>query len=271
MTDSKQDKNNDSTNEKRRKVLKTASLASGVVATSSQWHKPVLNAVFLPAHAQTSDVTPPPSTPTILAGSSGGIPGVVNTNGGADVEGIASRVLDSLIPAAHAAVGTNPSGIWRGLVNDVEDYQHCVNLTLPAGESSPTTVDVSLEGPAIYYGFSSYSGSSYYFDNSANLSGTSSAIPLTENAGNFEFSTIINGIEVCGSIDSTLTSASGALLIQSSIGDVSVVDGNNDSDAGYGGAFDSASFGLSGYGAYWSSSEGDSCTPGAGYAGAQLT
>ena len=37
----------------RRRILK-ASLASGVVLSSTQWAKPIVNAVMLPAHAQTS-------------------------------------------------------------------------------------------------------------------------------------------------------------------------------------------------------------------------
>ena len=41
----------------RRRALKTA-LATGVVLSSTQWLKPVINAVVLPAHAQTSDVSP---------------------------------------------------------------------------------------------------------------------------------------------------------------------------------------------------------------------
>jgi len=256
-------------NQKRRKILKTAGVAGGVAA-ASQWHKPALDAVLLPAHAQTSV-----AGPTVLVGSTDGLQNVVDTNQAFGVGGIASRVLDGLIPAANAGIpssGGNPISIWRGLVNDVEDYQHCVNLTLPAGEATPTSVDVSLEGPTVYYDFSSYDGGgAYFFDQSVNLSGMSAATPLVENGGNFEFSTIINGIEVSGSIDSTLSSASGALILQSRIGDVDFSGGDNDQNAGYGGAFRSDGAGESGYGAYWASSEGGSCTIGAGYSGAQIT
>ena len=269
MTDSLHDKTNKPTNQKRRKVLKTAGVAGGVIA-AAQWHKPALDTILLPAHAQTSV-----AGPTTLVGSSAGVPSVVNANQDNSVDSIASRVLDGIIPAANAGIasaGGNPISIWRGLVNDVEDYQHCVNLTLPAGETSPTSVDVSLEGPTIYYDFSSYdSAGGYYFDQSVNFSGMSTATPLVENGGNFEFSTIINGIEISGSIDSTLSSASGALILQSRIGDVDFAGGNNDQDAGYGGAFRSDGAGESGYGAYWASGEGSSCTVGAGYSGAQIT
>lgn len=40
--------------EDRRLVLK-ASLATGTILSSAQWAKPIINAVVLPAHAQTSD------------------------------------------------------------------------------------------------------------------------------------------------------------------------------------------------------------------------
>lgn len=43
--------------EDRRRVLK-ASVAAGVVLSSTQWAKPIVNAVMLPAHAQTSEVCP---------------------------------------------------------------------------------------------------------------------------------------------------------------------------------------------------------------------
>jgi len=39
------------TNEKRRKVLKTAGVAT---VAAGAWQKPVLNSVITPAHAQTS-------------------------------------------------------------------------------------------------------------------------------------------------------------------------------------------------------------------------
>jgi len=264
MTDSKQGKQT-TTNEKRRKVLKTAGVAGGVVATGAHWHKPILDAVLLPAHAQTSMAPPPAPTATVLTGGSSTAAPITHTSENNSVESIASRVMNSLIPEAHAEVDQTPGGIWRGLVGEVEDYQHCVSLTLPAGESAPTSVDVSLEGPTVYYDYQSYSGSPavYYYSYTANFTGTSMATPLTENAGNFEFSTIINGVEVCGSIDATLTTASGALILDSSVGSVS-----NNTPAPVGSV--AQSFGDSGYGAYWSTGGQGSCTPGAGESDAQL-
>ena len=42
----------------RRRVFK-ASLATGAVLSSSQWSKPLINAIVLPAHAQTSNMLNP--------------------------------------------------------------------------------------------------------------------------------------------------------------------------------------------------------------------
>lgn len=85
----------------------------------------------------------------------------------------------------------------------------------------------------------------------ANLSRTSLAAHVAESASNLEFSTSINGVEVCGSTDSSLSSASNALLVQSSI-----VKANFEGrDNGYSASFTSVGNGLSGYSACWSAGE----------------
>jgi len=267
MSDSKQGKQNASTNEKRRKVLKTAGIAGGVAATGAHWHKPVLDAMLLPAHAQTSMTAP--VAPVLTGGSSSAAP-IVNALDSGNVESIASRVLDSVIPKANAGVAaaapkTPRNGIWRGLVGEVDDYQHCVSLTLPAGEETPTSVDVTLEGPTVYYDFSFYQGSptvNYYYY-STNFSGTSMATPLMENGDSFEFSTVINGVEVCGSIDATLTTASGALILESEVGSTFNPNSPRVSST-------AQTFGGQGYGAYWSVGGDGACTPGAGLSDAGI-
>ncbi len=257
MSDSKQGKQNASTNEKRRKVLKTAGIAGGVAATGAHWHKPVLDAMLLPAHAQMSMAAP------VLTGGSSSTAPIVNALDSGNVESIASRVLNSVVPQAHAGLDpankTPRAGIWRGLVGEVDDYQHCVSLTLPAGEDTPTSVDVTLEGPTVYYDYSYYEGSppvNYYYY-STNFSGTSMATPLMEIGDRFEFSTVINGVEVCGSIDATLTTASGALILESDVGSTFNPNSPRVSST-------AQTFGGEGYGAYWSVGGEGSCTPGAG-------
>ena len=269
---------NDVANKKRRKVLKTAGVAGGAIA-ASQWHKPVLDSVVTPAHAQTTtgmddddnmgdmgdDDMPMPTT---LLGATSGLPSHTAFNNQIDSKaGIASKVVDSLIPEAHAgnvapSIGEDPDLIWRGLVNDVEQYQHCIELTLPA-EEPPTTVDINFTGPDVYYDYDFYNGT-YYYDNIVNFSGASMGVALTENGGQFEFTTDINGLTISGSIDDTLTSAEGSVL---TIG-LNNIDVSNDLDedraAGYGGAFRSESLDYEGYGAYWSTSVNGSCTIGSG-------
>ena len=52
----------------RRKVIKTLALGGGVTTGTllfpSEWTKPLVEAVYLPAHAQTTGPTPPQPTPT---------------------------------------------------------------------------------------------------------------------------------------------------------------------------------------------------------------
>ena len=162
----------DVTNKKRRKVLKTGGVVSGAIA-AAHWHKPVLDSVVTPAHAQTTtgmddddnmgDDMPMPTT--LLGATSGSSSDLAFNNQIETKTGIASKVVDSLIPEAHAApvpVSSDPDEIWRGLVNDVENYQHCIELTLPA-EEPPTTVDINFTGPDVYYEFDFYDGTYYYY------------------------------------------------------------------------------------------------------------
>lgn len=94
-----------------------------------------------------------------------------------------------------------------------------------------------------------------------NLSSTSVATPLTQSAGNLELSTSINGIEVCGSIDSTLTSASSGLLIQPSMANVNSESRDNGYSADFDRSFASIGDGFSGYSACWSTDGSGSRTP----------
>ena len=275
----------DVTNKKRRKVLKTGGVLSGAIA-AAHWHKPVLDSVVTPAHAQTTtgmsdddntgdmgdDDMPMPTT--LLGATSGLASHTAFNNQIESKSNIASKLVDSLIPEAHAApvpVNSDPEDIWRGLVNDVEQYQHCIELTLPA-EEPPTTVDVTLTGPDVYYGIDGYAGApaTYYYFYSNNFSGAAMGAPLTDNAGEFEFSVEINGLTISGSIDSTLSNAEGSAIITTPLivnGNVAV-SGNSFDEAGYGGAFESKASGFTGYGAYWATTVGGSCSPGEGQANA---
>ncbi len=62
--------------QKRQRIIK--SLAVGGVAITA-WHKPIINSVILPAHAQTSDVTSSASPNT---SEDGGVDSVATDNGG---------------------------------------------------------------------------------------------------------------------------------------------------------------------------------------------
>ena len=263
----------DVTNKKRRKVLKTAGVAGGAIAVS-QWHKPVLDSVITPAHAQTTTgmsdddntgdgADEPDDTvdPTILIGASSAGSDEAGYIDAGQNSNIASKVADMLISSAQATVGDTPESIWSGFVNDVNDYQHCITLTIP-GETPPTSVEVSLQGPDIYYDYSfesEMSGYTYYYY-SDNFSG-SDTVALTAVDDDFEFAAIINEVEVCGTIDSTLTNASGVLLLTNSNGINGFgVDGGEFN-------FDYSPDALSGYGAYWSITDGGSCSAGDGVAG----
>jgi len=112
----------------RRKAL--LSIAAG--ATTSIWHKPIINSVFLPAHAQASTVTTPPTPtpPTVTAGPffGTGLSGPTIT--------LAPKVLpksfspiDLLIPQAHAGVIASS--------NDQTEVQ-----ALPTGTANVFTVTI---------------------------------------------------------------------------------------------------------------------------------
>jgi len=92
----------------------------------------------------------------------------------------------------------------------------------------------------------------------ADLPGTPVTRSLTESTGDLEFSSIIHGIEVCASTDSTLTLAAGARLIQSRLESINLNRADNGYSASFDGRFVSIGDTLSCYAACWSSSEGSS-------------
>ncbi len=100
----------------------------------------------------------------------------------------------------------------------------------------------------------------------AQLSSTSVTPALTTGACSTEFSTVIDGIEVHGSIDSTLSSAASPLLVRSS----AAMDKITAVDNGYSASFEAANTGYSAcwntlteYSACWSNSQSSSFTVGA--------
>lgn len=80
--------------QKRRSTLKTLVAGGGTLTLSalpSQWVKPVVDAVTLPAHAQTT--------------------GPAAALNGFNVQGQAIGLLDRIIPKAHASVASPPDGL----------------------------------------------------------------------------------------------------------------------------------------------------------------
>ena len=110
----------DKVKEQKRRELLQSLAATGVIASASlvpeKWNKPAVNALLLPAHAETSPSTVLriQSETRIVAAASG----ATGTNLGQSEAGnlLASNFLDQVIPKAHA--GEELPRICRGLEND---------------------------------------------------------------------------------------------------------------------------------------------------------
>ena len=102
----------------RRKIL----LGLGTGGVLSAWHKPIVNAVLVPAHAQLSpDPDPDPPVvvcPAIIAGNaqSSGLSGTASfTSCGVTFDIFSS---DPAVPLEITSIGTNPLGADVSVTND---------------------------------------------------------------------------------------------------------------------------------------------------------
>jgi len=211
------------TNQKRRVVLKTAGVAGA--AAGAAWHKPVLNAVMTPAHAQTSAVddtsltTAPPTTmmptttmapPIVVAGaSSSSMTGNIDSG---VFDKIADGALEALIPSAQAGGMMQQAVIPCGLFFfDNDDYTHCIQLTLPGGEDVDGEVQVDLSGPQIYYNFGCEINSYYYYEGVRNFNDSDST-----SLSNRQFTISLAGgdVEIVGEVNADFTAASGTMTYE---------------------------------------------------------
>lgn len=247
----------DKTNSTRRKVLKTAGVA-GVAAGA--WHKPVINSVVSPAHAQTSVVTA--IEPVILGGAS--------SYSSADIrlkqnkfESFASRTRDLLTPPAHAGVepvnGLDGNCAAFDASGTQTDYTHCVTLTFPDGDDPNGQVQVDLVGPDVFYDYSfcyDSQTSTYYFDGQINFSGSG-----TGTLSNGTFSVPVgsgeNAVTINGMVDEAFEMANGTMIFNGT----ERLDIVTNFNVNY-----TTSYCEIGYGAFWSAdlTGAGSCTIGSG-------
>jgi len=98
----------------RRKIL----LGLGTTSAMAAWHKPIVNAVLVPAHAQTSPPPPPTVCPDIIAGNaqSSGLSGADSaTSCGVTFDIFSS---DPATPLEITSIGTNPLAAGVSVTND---------------------------------------------------------------------------------------------------------------------------------------------------------
>jgi len=246
------------TNEKRRKVLKTAGVAT---VAAGAWQKPVLNSVITPAHAQTSMPAP---TVVVGAGASSSTPPIVMLNRKSN-NTIADRALDAVIPPAHA--GVEVGGVVNEcsalITNDEDDNTHCVSLSFPNGEDRAGEVTVSVNGPVIYYRpqcrYYDSASSQYYYSYGGSFQINDSVTVMMDD-GDFEVT--LDGVTVFGSVDNEFENASGTLIYT---GPSENIGGLAD---GYTASYYCQGFDGE-YGAYWAAElgTGSTCVVGMGAEG----
>lgn len=229
-------------NKTRRTVLKTAGVA-GVAA--GVWHKPVMDAVMTPAHAQTSMML------TITLGGSSSSTLITRTNK-SGFDNLVNNAVEALIPSAQAVTAGPVSNLCNLFLLAQDDYRHCIELAFPGGNDVNGVVNVSLNGPDIYYGFICQAGYYYYYSGVTNLSNAGSAT-MTEGA----FSVTLgsagdDAVEISGQINPAFDAASGTMIYKGAPFDISQQTGGSYYCDGSG----------SGNGAYWNAdlAGGSSCS-----------
>lgn len=142
MTDKKHsnDKVTQTNVEDRRKAVKNILAGSGVVAgaaTSSQWAKPVVDSVLLPAHAQTSDMI-------VLAGNAGVTPRLASQD---KIESKAESVLDFFIGTANAQAEPSLAGACLTMTVTGSAFSLAVEFaSAPTVQLSGTISGTSITG-----------------------------------------------------------------------------------------------------------------------------
>ena len=117
----------------RRRIFK-ASLATGVVLSSPQWSKPLINAVVLPAHAQTSGVLPTCSSPTVSFSAT-------SFDFDSDIDGLQSSTLQITNTADFSIT------LQVDVMASAKGEVYSIDLsapTLAAGESTDLTLSVDF-------------------------------------------------------------------------------------------------------------------------------
>ncbi len=124
-------------NESRRKILHTGAIAAGVLAAAkTEWAKPVLNSVILPAHAQTSA-----QTIAELATATGDLSTLVSvlTPGQVDaLSGAGPLTVFAPTNGAFAAIQSTVDGLSAAEVEAVVNY-HVLSGNQPFSALPETT------------------------------------------------------------------------------------------------------------------------------------
>jgi len=133
------------------KSRRHAVTAAGVAAASAAWHKPIINSVMLPAHAQTSDAM---SSSDLSDGDTFVLNPGVTSNGNTEN----SNLLDLLVSEAHAGGNTPGRGSLMKLTYDAPsdsfDYEQAnrnrsikrIASGLEEGVGQDATTDVECGG-----------------------------------------------------------------------------------------------------------------------------
>ena len=187
---------------KRRKVLKTASVAT---VAAGAWHKPVLNSVVTPAHAQTSAVAPlmgagaSSSTPFLNASNT-----INNSN-----NSFAEKAIDALISPANAGLGPDVDSCLAFL----DDNTHCVSLMFPDGDNRDGMVNVTVNGPELYYGlqciYFAYSVEGLVYSYAGSLQINDSQ---TVQMANGVFEVNLGNVIINGTVNDAFDNANGTML-----------------------------------------------------------
>lgn len=114
--------------------------AAGISAAAAAWHKPIVNAVLLPAHAQTSDVAAVTTAAPTVAFFAASLTPVITKN---------SSPLDMLIAPAMAGVAPRRQFTVAAQQTDTEGQVFDVQLLQEfefGGEQGIDTADVLFEG-----------------------------------------------------------------------------------------------------------------------------
>lgn len=231
----------------RRAALAKAGFAGTAVA-GGLWTKPIVNSLVLPAHAQTTVNGP---VAISMTGPSSNQDPVVSNHKQKGEASLLARALDTVVSPAVAAaerpmVHGHTISLGARFANN-STFLLCVSLDFPEGNMPSGPVNVTVNGPEIYfYNYGGYSGIPGPLGPRLDyqLSGSTSTNLEGPEGRDFDVTFDVpslnsDGLRVVGCVtDADFSSANGYMHVTNSVGRNS---DNTFEQAGYGGAFSVAS------------------------------